>query len=302
MKTNTHPSTYKKTREEKSARTNTLSGIVRTSAFFGLMALTAISAKSATLVDLGSAANFVILSQAGISTTAGTSIVGDIGVSPIASTAITGFGLILDPSGQFSTSSLVVGNVFAPEYAPPTPSMLGTAIGDMQTAYTDAAGRSNPDFLNLSGGNLSGETLAPGLYKWASGVTITDSITLDGGGDSNAVWIFQIDNRLALASGSDVFLSGGASAQNVFWQTAEGATFGTNSHFEGILLTATDIAVQTGASVNGNLYAQTAVTLDSNSIVQVVPEPATSTLLLVGLGAVVYLRQTSRRKRVGCLE
>lgn len=249
-------------------------------------------------MDLGSASNFVVLSKAGISTTAGTNILGNIGVSPIAATAITGFGLILDPSGEFSTSSLVVGNVFAADYASPTPTIMGTAIGDMQTAYTDAAGRSNPDFLNMSGGNLNGETLVPGLYKWASGVTITNSISIDGGGDPNAVWIFQIDNRLALANGANIFLSGGAAAQNIFWQTAEGATLGTSSHFEGILLTATDIALLTGASVNGNLYAQTAITMDSNSITQVIPEPATWTLLFVGLGVMAYIRRTSLGKNV----
>jgi hypothetical protein len=134
MKTKTQQAACENWQGQISARTNALAGIMRTSAFFVFMALTAMSAKAATVVDLGSAANFVVLSQAGISTTAGTNIVGDIGVSPIAATAITGFGLILDPSGQFSTSSLVVGKVYAPEYAPPTPSMLGTAIGDMQTA------------------------------------------------------------------------------------------------------------------------------------------------------------------------
>jgi len=244
------------------------------------MAVIAGSAGAAVVVDLGTAGDFAILSKAGIDTTAGTSIVGDIGVSPIAATAITGFGLTLDSSGEFSTSAMVDGKVYAASYAAPTPSMLGTAIGDLEAAYTDAAGRSNPDFLNLESGNLNGQTLAPGLYKWASAVTITDSVTISGA--SSDVWIFQIDNRLNLANGANIFLDGGAQAQNIFWQTAEGATLGTTSHFEGILLTATDIAVQTSASVNGNLYAQTAVTLDSNAITQI-PEPASA--LLIGLGA-----------------
>jgi hypothetical protein len=230
-----------------------------------LMAM-AVSARGTTKVNLGTAGNFVILSKSGISTTVGTSIVGDIGVSPIHATAITGFGLILDPSGQFSTSSLVTGKVFASDYSVPTPTVLGMAIGGLHTAYTDAAGRSGPDFLNLLGGNLNGQTLAPGLYKWGSAVTITNSVTISGGGDSNAVWIFQIDKRLSLANGAHIILSNGAQASNIFWQTAGGATLGTSSHFEGNLLTAKDIAVQTGASVNGNLYAETAVTLQSNAI------------------------------------
>ena len=114
-------------------------------------------------------------------------------------------------------------------------------------------------------------------------MTITDSVTISGA--SSDVWIFQVDNRLNLADGANIFLSGGARAENIFWQTAEGATLGTTSHFEGILLTATDIAVQTNASVNGHLYSQTSVTLESNAITQVIPEPAG--LLLFGLGATV---------------
>lgn len=258
------------------------------------MALMAASAAAdlITKVDLGTAGDFAILSKAGISTTAGTAIVGNIGVSPIAATAITGFGLTEDSSGEFSTSALVAGKVYAANYAPPTPSMLGTAIGDLGIAYTDAAGRSGPDFLNLGSGNLNGNTLAPGLYKWGSEVTITDSITIDGGADD--VWIFQIDNRLNLANGANIVLSGGAQAQNIFWQTAQGATLGTTSHFQGILLTATDIAVQTGASVNGNLYAQTAVTLDSNAITQAIPEPASVLLIVLGgAGLLVAKRRFS---------
>ena len=250
-------------------------------------------AAAAMIVDVGTAGNFAILSKSGITTTAGTSIVGDIGVSPIASGGITGFGETMDSSGQFSTSAMVTGKLFAADYAVPTPAMLTTAIGDMETAYTDAAGRSGPNYLNLEGGNLNGETLTPGLYKWESAVTITDSVTISGA--SSDVWIFQVDNRLTLASGANILLSGGARAENIFWQTAEGATLGTTSHFEGILLTATDIAVQTNASVNGHLYSQTSVTLESNAITQVIPEPAS--MLLIGLSASVLL--VARRLRRG---
>jgi len=238
------------------------------------------------VVNLGTAGNYTLLSKAGISTTGTTSIVGDIGVSPIDSTAITGFGLTMDSSGTFSTSSLVTGQVFAADYTAPTPSMMSTAISEMETAYTDAAGRSGPDFLNLSSGNLNGETLAAGLYKWGSAVTITDSITFDAGGDSSAIWVLQVDNRLNLANSANITLSGGAQAQNIFWQTAEGATLGTNSHFEGILITATDIAAQTGATMNAMLYAQTGITLDANTITAV-PEPSSFALLTGGMVALL---------------
>lgn len=122
-------------------------------------------------------------------------------------------------------------------------------------------------------------------------MTVTNSITLDGGGDSNAVWIFQIDNRLSLASGADVLLSNGATANNIFWQTAEGATFGTTSHFEGNLLTATDVAAQPGATMNGRLLSQTSVALDSNSIQ--IPEPSSTLLLSAGLVGLAMRRRRS---------
>lgn len=92
-------------------------------------------------MNLGTAGNYVVLSKAGISTTGATRITGDIGVSPIAATAITGFGLVLDKSGTFSTSALVTGRVYAASYRATTPSVLTTAVGDMQTAYTNAAGQ-----------------------------------------------------------------------------------------------------------------------------------------------------------------
>jgi len=215
-------------------------------------------------------------------------------VSPIAATAITGFGLVLDPSGQYATSSLVTGNVFAADYSAPTPSVLTTAIGNMESAYTDAAGRatSGPSFLNLASGNLNGEILTAGVYTWSTPVTITDTVTISG--DLNAVWIFQIAGTFDLATGANISLSGGAQAQNIFWQTTGANTLGAGSHFEGILLAQTSIALQNAASVNGNLYAQTAITLDNNAIV---PEPATWTLLMVGLGAVAFVHRKRTRSR-----
>jgi len=100
----------------------------------------AIGTAQATVIDLGTAGNFAVLAKSGISTTVGSTIVGDIGVSPIYSTAITGFGLIIDSTNTFSTSPMVTGKVYAADYANPTPTYLTTAIGDMGTAYTTAAG------------------------------------------------------------------------------------------------------------------------------------------------------------------
>ena len=217
-----------------------------------------------TAVDLGLAGNFAILSKAGISTTGATAIVGNIGVSPIASTAITGFGLIRDSSGRFSTSSLVTGKVYAANYAAPTPSMLTTAVGDMQIAYADAAGRKNPRAIELGGGNIGGKVLLPGLYKWSSNVIIPANVTLSG--SENAVWIFQIAGNLNIWSGKKVILSGGALPKNIFWQVAGKTTLGTTAVFKGNILGKTAIVLKTGARLNGRALAQTAVTLDANAI------------------------------------
>lgn len=215
-------------------------------------------------VNLRTAGNFVILSKTGISTTGFTNIAGNIGVSPIAATAITGFGLILDSSGTFSTSTLVTGRVYAANYTAPTPSSLTTAVSDMQTAYTDAAGRAKTFPSNLYSGNLGGQTLTPGVYKWTTGVTIPTDVTLAGG--SNDVWIFQISGTLGISSGKHVILTGGAKASNVFWQVAGATTLGTGSTFNGNILDQTNIAIQTSATLYGKALAQTAVTLDANTV------------------------------------
>lgn len=218
-----------------------------------------------TPVNLGTAGNFRILAKTGISTTGTTSITGDIGVSPAAATAITGFGLVLDSSGTFSTSSLVTGRVYAADYTSPTPTMMTTAISDMETAYTDAAGRTNPDHTELGAGDITSMTLAPGLYKWSTGVLIgAAGVTLSGG--ASDVWIFQIAQTLTVGNGAIVTLSGGAQAANIFWQVAGQVTLGTTSQFKGTILCQTLIQISTGATLDGRALAQTAVTLDSNIV------------------------------------
>jgi Ice-binding-like len=243
-------------------------------AFTVLLTHNAAIGAQATL-NLGTAGNYVILAKSGISTVPPSAVTGNIAVSPIESSAITGFSLILDSSGQFSTSSQVTGKVYAPDYAAPTPVNLTTAVSDMQTAYTDAAGRTLPDYTELGSGDIGGLTLAAGLYKWSTGVTIPSNVTLSGG--SNDIWIFQIAGDLTLSGATDVILSGGAQAQNIFWQVAGGVgvDLGTTSQFAGTILTQAAINMATGASINGRLLAQTAVTLDANSITvsPVLPSP-----------------------------
>ena len=221
-------------------------------------------------VNLGTAGNFVILSKAGVSTTGTTAIVGDIGVSPIDATAITGFAMTADSSNQFSTSSLVTGKIYAANYATSTPAMLTTAISDLETAFTDAAGRPTPDFTELGAGNISGLTLVPGLYKWGTGVLITSTgVTLAGG--ANDVWIFQVGQNLTVDNSALVTLSGGAQAKNIFWQVAGQVTLGTAADFKGNILSKTLISLNTGAVLNGRALAQTAVTLNASSATKPAP-------------------------------
>lgn len=226
------------------------------------MSFSAYATQSA--VNLGTAGDFVILSKSGVSTTGTTSITGDIGVSPIDSTAITGFGLIMDSSNEFATSSLVTGKLYAADYTVPTPSKMTTAVSDMQTAYTDVAGRTLPDYTELGAGNIGGMTLTQGLYKWGTGVTIPTDVTLSG--SSTDVWIFQIAQDLDISSATHVILSGGALAKNIFWQVAGQTTLGTTSVFNGNILGQTEIVFGTGATLNGRALAQTAVTLDANTV------------------------------------
>jgi len=215
-------------------------------------------------VNLGTAGDFVILSKAGISTTGTTSITGDIGTSPIDSTAITGFGLIMDSSNTFATSSLVTGKIYAADYTPPTPTKMTTAVSDMETAYTDAAGRTLPDATELGAGEIGGMTLTPGLYKWETDLRISTDVTLSG--SSTDIWIFQIAGTLGISPGKQVILSGGAQAKNIFWQVGGQTTLGTTSNFKGNILSQTLIEINTGATLNGRALAQTAVTLDANAI------------------------------------
>ncbi len=222
-------------------------------------------ANGPAVVNLGTAGGYAILAKSGISTTGATSIVGNVGLSPAAASFITGFALSSPPT-TFTTSSLVTGQVRASNYDPPTPANLTTAVLDMQTAFTDAAGRTLPDFNELGAGSIDGLTLEPGLYKWGTSVSFANGVTLSGG--ANAVWIFQIAQNLTVGNGAIVTLSGGAQASNIFWQVAGAATLGTTAAFRGIILSQTGIVFNTGASITGRALAQTAVTLDATTVTQ----------------------------------
>ncbi len=214
--------------------------------------------------DLGSAGNYVILAKTGISNNTGSAVTGNIGISPAAASYITGFALTAGIG--FSTAPNVVGKIYAATYVPPTPSNLTTAISNMETAYTNAAGRTSPDFTELYSGDLSGRTLVPGLYKWSTSVIIPTSFTIAGG--ANDVWIFQVSGDVTLSASQSIILSGGAQAKNIFWQVAGQVTTLTSSSFKGIILSKTAIVLGSTATLIGRAYAQSAVTLDNTTVTQ----------------------------------
>jgi len=258
--------------------TYTTGTLSRWTCFFGLMLMLAlmvpaIALSQSTMVNLGTAGDFVILAQTGVTTTGLTHVTGDIGISPAAATLITGFNLTADNTNTFSTSSLVTGKIYAANYTSPTPTKMTTAVGDMQTAYTNAANRTLPDHSELYTGDLTGKTLTHGLYKWTTAVLVSaGGVTISGA--ASDIWIFQIAGNLSLASGAKVTLSGNAQASNIFWQVAGQVTLGTTAAMKGIILCKTEIVISTGATLNGRALAQTAVTLDADTVVQ--PTAATS--------------------------
>jgi hypothetical protein len=231
-----------------------------------MLPLTALAqASNPAPVSLGGyAGSFAILAQTAITSTGATHITGDVGISPNTASSITGFGLIQDPSGTFWTSSLVTGKVYGSTDAAPTPAILTQAIGEMQTAYTDAAGRP-ADSTELYAGNLTGRILSRGVYKWSGNVQVSaGSVTFSG--NSTDVWILQIAGNFDLVG--SVALSGGAQAKNIFWQVAGQVTLESDAAMQGVILCQTQIVMITGASLNlGIALAQTQVTLQANTIV-----------------------------------
>jgi Ice-binding-like len=217
-------------------------------------------------VALASAGTYVVLAKSSITNVPTSAITGSIGLSPAAASFITGFALTLPSGGASSSSAQVSGNIYASDYAVPTPTNLTTAIGDMQTAYVDAAGRTTPDHTELAAGELGGLTLPAGLYKWSNTVTISTDVTISGG--ASDVWIFQIAGGVTQAAAAKVVLTGGALAKNVYWQVFGVVDIGTTALMQGVVLSQTSITLKTGASANGRLFAQTSVTLAGNAVVQ----------------------------------
>jgi hypothetical protein len=218
-------------------------------------------------VALGTAGNYAILAEAGISSVPLSVITGDIAVSPAAATSITGFSLTLSSDGTYSLSAQVTGKVYAASYASPTPATLTTAVGDLVTAYNNAgpAILTPPDYSPTTG-ELGGLTLTGGIYDYSGAVTITTSVTLSG--SSTDTWVFQVGaaSTLTQSGSTSVFLSGGALAKNVFWRVPGAVVIGDGATFQGILLGAAAVTLDTGATLNGRILSQTAVALQKATV------------------------------------
>ncbi|MBJ7600904.1 ice-binding family protein [Candidatus Nephthysia bennettiae] len=222
---------------------------------FATIALTAIAllatpslALAATQPNLGTANSFAVLAGSTVTNTGPTVIRGDLGLSP--GSSVTGF-----PPGTVVGGTQHVADAVAIQ-----------AKNDLVTAYDNAAGQ--PVTSDLTGLDLGGKTLTPGVYHFSSSAQLTGTLTLDGQGDSNAVFIFQIGSTLTTASSSSVVLINGASPCSIWWQVGSSATLGTATKFQGNLLALTSISLTTGANIlDGRALARNgAVTLDTNHI------------------------------------
>jgi hypothetical protein len=219
-------------------------------------------------IELGNAKNFAILAKSGISTVPDSTVVGDIAVSPIATTAMTGFGLELDSAAMHATASQVTGSLYGADMAMPTPAVLTQSVLDMQTAYTNASLRTttDPSRINLKGGSIGGETLTPGVYTFTMAINIMSDIILEG--ESDDVFIIQTTGVLTLHTSTKVFLTGGVQAKNVFWVVAGNTAIGASSYMQGVILCKTNVVMVTASALTGRILAQTAVALQKAQVTE----------------------------------
>ncbi len=242
--------------------------------FFFLVVASTLPCKGAAMVDpvdLGTAADFAILAGSGVTNAGATSITGDVGSSPTATTA--GFGTVtLDGTNHGGDPVTVL------------------AKGDLALAYQDALGR-EPNTIYPAIFELNGLTLESGVYYEPSSFSLNGTLILDGLNDSSAVWIFQMGSTFTMGANSKVLLVNGALAANVFWQVGSSATLGADAEFAGTMMAQTSISLGSGASVEGRLLAQDgAVSLVQNEVIvpEVVPEPGTVLLVVAGLALLMW--------------
>jgi len=216
-------------------------------------------------VFLGSAGTFAVLAYAGVTNAGNSVVVGNLGTYPIAS--CTGLPTPCTGNGPGQVNGAVdAANVIAQD-----------AQASLLIAYNDAAGRTtNP--IGVAG-DLGGQTLTPGLYKSTSTLALTGTLTLNGAG----VYIFQVGSALNVATGGTIVLSGGATADNVFWQVGSSATLGTTANFAGTIMALASVTLGSGARLNGRALAlngdvtlidnSVTVPIGSNTVLVVVPPP-----------------------------
>ncbi len=212
-----------------------------------LLLLQTDAALAATAPSMGAASSFAVLGGATVTNTGGTTLYGDLGVSP---GTITGAGMT------------VTGTIHAADLSAANAQTAATA------AYNDLAGQAC-DVGPLGVTDLAGSVLAPGVYCYSSSLSISTGgvLTLDAGGNANAVWVFKMGSTLTTVSGASIILANGAQQSNVFWQVGSSATLGTTTAFKGTIIAFTSITAATAASVAGRVLAcNGSVTLDTNTI------------------------------------
>ena len=209
-----------------------------------LVAVAPIDAFAATSPNLGTALNFTVLAGSTVTNTGPSVITGNLGLDP--GSSVTGF-----PPGTVTGVKHI------------SDAVALNARNDLTTAYIDAANA--PVTTDMTGLNLGGKNLTPGVYKFDSSAQLTGTLALSG----NGVYIFQIGSTLTTASNSVVQTINGAQACSVYWQVGTSATLGSATHFQGTLMALTSITMVTGANIiSGRAMARNgALTLDANHIV-----------------------------------
>lgn len=214
---------------------------------FSVVGLASLVMAAGTTVPLGAADSFAVLANSTITNTGATVINGDLGLSP--GTEVTNFppGTVINGIQRKNDSIAIQAQI------------------DLTTAYNNAAGQSCTQ--DLTGQDLGGMTLTPGVYCFDTSAQLTGALTLNGQNNPNSVFIFQIGSTITTASDSSVVLNGNAQACNIFWQVGSSATLGTDTAFKGNILALTSATLNTGASVEGRVLARNgAVTLDANAV------------------------------------
>lgn len=232
---------------------------------FAALVLGASPALAATAPTLGTAQSYGVLGGSAVTNTGPTVVIGDLGLS--AGSAVTGF-----PPG------IVTGTIHAADAA------ALQAKNDVTTAYINLEGQTC-DFGPLGPTDLAGQTLVPGVYCFSSTVENSGVLTLDAGGNNNAVWVFKMGSTLKTGPGSSVIVINGGQDCNVFWQVGSSATLGTTTNFVGNILTLTSITLTTGADISGRALARNgAVTLDSNVLTPSICRGTPTTAPTLGKG------------------